>query len=375
MEFDRRQVLAGGGACLTSCAAGVGVPRAASPLDPLLAAHADALPESAHGANHYPMAAEALEALGHRQAIAEDWRRGAAGYAGTMPPVAPLGGSLGGSLDGSERETARALGDYSRFADWREYFRAQVEREGGSAVLARWAPRLAPGIVGAAFHGVLRTAHAARALRVQDTAARRIELAVGLAYWAARYTELPATSGRDAADRIGETLATLEHPWIDDVAEVDFAAVTERLTRVPLAPLPVPDARGSAADELDRLVREAATGFLEMLVLERHRIWLLHTVTGPAAVGLLLPEVDESGARTLVACARQGVVAFFAAYGAPYVARAHLRATPPAWPELIERAVASRSVHTIKLTEALHRFDRGDDPLWRTVAVQWLEWV
>ncbi len=371
MELDRRRVLAGGSACLASCAAGAGLPRAESPLDALLAAHADALPESAGGANHYPMAAEALEALGHPQAIAEDWRRGAAGYAGTMSPVAPLGQSLAGS----ERETARALGDYSRFADWRAHFRAQVAREGGSAVLARWAPRLAPGIVGAAFHGVLRTAHAARSLRVRDTAARRDELALGLAYWAARYTELPATSGQDAADGPGQTLATLEHPWIDDLAEVDFAAVTERLTRVPLAPLPVCDASGSAAVELDRLVREAAIGFLEMLVLERHRIWMLHTVTGPAAVGLLLPEVDERGARTLVACARQAVVAFFAAYGAPYVARAHLRASPPAWPELIERAVASRSVHTIKLTEALHRFDRGDDPLWRTVAAQWLEWV
>jgi hypothetical protein len=42
----------------------------------------------------------------------------------------------------------------------------------------------------------------------------------------------------------------------------------------------------------------------------------------------------------------------------------------------VQRAVASRSVHTIKLVEALQRYDSGNgDALLRTVAVQWLEWV
>ena len=49
-----------------------------------------------------------------------------------------------------------------------------------------------------------------------------------------------------------------------------------------------------------------------MLVLERYRIWMLHTITGPAAVELLLPEVDEAGARALVAYVRQAVVAMVA---------------------------------------------------------------
>ena len=35
----------------------------------------------------------------------------------------------------------------------------------------------------------------------------------------------------------------------------------------------------------------------------------------------------------------------------------------------------SRSVHGAKLIEALWRFDRDGDPLWRSVAVHWFEWV
>jgi hypothetical protein len=52
-----------------------------------------------------------------------------------------------------------------------------------------------------------------------------------------------------------------------------------------------------------------------------------------------------------------------------------VRASPPAWPELVRRAAESRSVHTVKLLEALGRCDRGEDPLRRSVAAQWLEWT
>ena len=76
----------------------------------------------------------------------------------------------------------------------------------------------------------------------------------------------------------------------------------------------------------------------------------------------------------LVARVRQAVVATWLAYGAPFEPRASLRDTTPAWPELIDRAAASGSVHTIKLIDALARCDAGGDPLWRSIAVHWFEW-
>jgi hypothetical protein len=108
-----------------------------------------------------------------------------------------------------------------------------------------------------------------------------------------------------------------------------------------------------------------------MLILERYRIWVLHTVTGPAAVGLLLTQLNQADARKLVEYARQAVVAMFAAYGAPFRTRAHLRTSPPEWPDLIQSAADSGSVHTIKLIEALNRSKSNNDTLCRTVAVQW----
>lgn len=362
MELDRRQFLATGGACLASCGAGA-IHRSIGPtdrLDVLLAAHAEALPERAGaGANHYPMAAEALAAMGDEESIEDAWIRGATNYAGLAPRRAPIDGDCG------------ALGSYERYGDWLDFYRAALAEAPWQKVLATWAPRLAPGIAAAAFHGLIRTAHAARALRVRETAPRRNELAIGLAYWAARYVELPV----DPRLPVSATLASLERPFLDEDADVDFFAVTERMTARALAP-PVSLEERSVPPraELDLLVREAAAAFLEMLVLERQRIWLLHMVTGPAAVELLLPDVDAAGARALVVYARQAVVAMFAAFGAPYTAGAHRREAPGEWPDLLRQAAESRSVHTIKLIEALARFDRGDDPLLRSVAAQWLEW-
>lgn len=363
MNLDRRQVLVGGGALVSSCASGARPAEAedgAVSLDTLLAAHADVLPErGGAGANHYPMAAEALEALGHPEFIEEAWRAGAAGYAGSAPRVAAI-------ADGDE-----ALGDYARYGDWLDLFRAELAREPWRAVVARWAPRLAPGVSAAVFHGLIRTAHAVRALRRRETRARRDELAVALAYWGARYAELPADP---AGPDLRAPLAALPHLWLDEAEDVPFDDVHARLARRPLAPaVKLADTR--AQDELDALVREAAGAFLEMLVLERHRIWLLHTVTGPAAAALLVPELNAHDARVLAAYTRQAVAALTIAFGAPYAPGTHLRATTPPWSELTRRAASSRSVHTIKLVEALARHRHVDDPLCRSVAAQWFEWT
>lgn len=338
-------------------------------LDRLLAAQADALPERAGaGANHYPMAAEALEALGYEDRVPDAWTPdGARLYAGELPRAAAI------------EVPEDALGTYGRYGDWLDFFRAALARDPWRAVVGEWAPRLAPGIAGATFHGVLRTAHAARALRHGEREARRHELAAGLAYWAARYTELPVDERRRGDGRsLTATLERLEYPPPGDGEDVGFFDVLGRLTTTPLAPpVDLAERDRTPRADLELLVREAAAAFLEMLVLERHRIWLLHTVTGPAAVGLLLPHVDRAGARSLVEHARQAVVALYAGYGTTHVPGAHVRAAPAGWPEWTERAAESGSVHGIKLIEALSRFDGTSEggPLMRSVAAQWFEWA
>jgi len=366
MTVDRRALIVGAGCSLVGCSSTGGNRPKPEPepeaLDRLLLAHAEALPERpGAGANHYPMAAEALCALGQAGTIAPDWTSGAAGYAGDP--------ALTGRRPGTD-----GLGDPVRFGDWREHFRAALERDAWQAVVAEWAPRLAPGLAGGAFHGLIRTGHATRALRERDTPARRGELANGLAYWAARYTLLPIDTHLERLPRDpARALLELPYPARDDLTDVDFFAVDVRLTQMPLAP--PAELAEDPAGELDALVQASATAFLEWLVEERHRLWLLHTVTGPAAAGLILPELERDGARLLVAHARQATLALHNAFGAPFQPRAHLRPAPPDWSELVTHAAASRSVHTVKLLEVLRRHDTGSDPLPRSVAVHWLEWV
>ncbi len=365
MLVNRREFLVTAGACAASCQAGRTAedPSARGRLDLLLQAHRGKLPErEGAGANHYPMAAEVLETYGFEGEIDDAWIEGAGLYSGTLGRVAPIRG---------EGDIGEALGNYARLGDWLDFFQGALAERTWQEVVSLWAPRLAPALSAAAFHGVIRTGHAVRALERQDSAPRRAELAAGLSYWAARHLELPATAPM-APEELETALTRLDHPWIEDAREVDFFGVSERLLETPAAAIRLPaDPKG----ELDGLVRDAATAFLEMLVHERSRIWLLHTVTGPAAVAWLLPYVDRSGARRLVAYARQAVLSMYTAFGQPYTPRQHLRASAAPWAESVRRAVESRSVHGIKLIDALVRFDRGGDPIWGSVAAQWFEWT
>jgi hypothetical protein len=367
MLTTRREFLLGSGALLAGCqSAPQQQPSAASAsaesLDALLAAHAKVWPEKpGAGANHDPMAAEVLETLGRAAAIPARWVDRAPSYAG--PEL--RGRALA--------EWTSALGDYERYGDWLALFERELAADTWRNVLARWAPRLAPGLSGALFHGLLRTAHAARSLRRAETPERRRELACGLAYWAARARPLPVRSG-ERRSRLG--LADLETPWSADASDVPFDAVMQRLHAQPLAPEIVLDTPAHVpAEQIQAIAREAAEAFLEMIVQRRQTIWLLHTVTGPAAIELLLPELDEASAALLVAYAQQAVVALFRAYGAPFVRRASLQKEAPpraSWTELVDRAAALQSVHSLKLFEALMRIEEPGDPLYRTIAERWL---
>src|SRR5215831_14534171 len=98
-----------------------------------------------------------------------------------MPPrVAPV----------AQDEWRDALGDYVRVADWIDFFTAELAEEPWADVVSRWLIRLGPGTA-LGLHGLVRVAHAVRALGRRDTLLRRRELAVALGYLAAVYETLP----------------------------------------------------------------------------------------------------------------------------------------------------------------------------------------
>jgi hypothetical protein len=131
--------------------------------------------------NHGPMAAEALVALGRDEVVA-NWVERYRPRLDVMPAVtSPI----------TVATWREALGDIGRIADWTAFFRVQLAEAPWQAVFAEWIGRLLPATIAAGTHGLIRTAHALRALEDAETPLRVEELGVALAYWAAYYRQLP----------------------------------------------------------------------------------------------------------------------------------------------------------------------------------------
>ncbi len=249
--------------------------------------------------NHGPMACEALAALGHEEEL-DGWSRHFASMlAEGAQPVVPTW----------DRNFAweDAVGDHRRLPEWMGYFEREIGEEGWAPVVEVWVPRLAPGLVAALFHGVIRTAHAVRAIDGADTPARRAELARALGNWASWYHR-------------GQP--------VGDVAAVEDAHV------------------GVVAAAIDgaRCYAVAPT------------IFNLHGVTGAMAVDLLVDHIAPGDGAAVLAHLRADHGALYAGIDRP---PDRGRAAP--WEDdAVAAAVASRDAHQVKLVEACRRgFERS----------------
>ena len=132
-------------------------------------------------ANHGPMASEALFALGRDEAVLP-WVEGYRNRLVDRPFP---------SLAIPRADWVEYLGARDRLGDWIQFFERELAEMPWQEVVRQWVPRLAPAIMSAATHGLIRTSHAARSLSSVETPQRKYELAQGLGYWAARYYTLP----------------------------------------------------------------------------------------------------------------------------------------------------------------------------------------
>lgn len=297
--------------------------------------------------NHGPMAAEALFVLGRPDA-ALPWTEG---YKKRLQ--GPAG--VGNPIDAAAWQ--EALGDGRRLGDWVAFFDRELAAEPWRDVLDRWAPRLAPGLIAAATHGVIRTGHAVRSLAEAETPARVHELAEGLGYWAARYRKLPespAANGalspsraiervrvvpperRSAQGLITAGLATLDthEPFPDTINLVDTTV------------------------DLSAFISDLTETFAGVYLANAHDIGkiitFIHAVTGPSAVRLMAPHLSDASLAPLLRYGWQASTALYAAFGAA--------AGPGEFEEfagdaddLIDQAVATSDEHAIKFTEACLR--------------------
>jgi hypothetical protein len=304
-------------------------------------------------ANHGPMVAEALAHLGRHDAI-PGW---VAHYRTRLdeapPPARPL----------SDADWPAALGQLDRFPEWLALFEREIADRPVAAVAGEWVPRLLPGAVGAATHGLIRTGHALRSLGAADTPARRLEVANGLAFWAASYEELPGPPLLIGREGVADALADL--PYLPEEAP-GAVLISDRVAAVALIADEFEQAvaslgwTGAAVDLLDQLASGGSVAYLRNAD-GGGAIGLLHAVTSPLACELVLPWLAEEDRDAALGYVWQAAAALHVAYDIDRSSPLSGAAPPPA-EDLVDRALASGDEHAIKLTEAaLRSFGRAGD--------------
>jgi hypothetical protein len=311
--------------------------------------------------NHGPMAAEVLVRRGH----AADVPRWVDSYIRRLDEL-PVGTS---------RITAdnwqQAMGEGRRIGDWTAFFSEQIKEQPWRQVLATWWPRLLPGIVAGATHGVIRTGHAVRTLLAGDQSpAAAVEMSRGLAFWAARARAVPQADQAAAmpAGQLDAAAALDSVPRIPDQA----GPVAARFGQLPqlfgwtgsLAALRAAndpdDARGLLAGLVDAATLRYLTSGHASPVL------LVHTATAPNAVLHTLPALP----REMWAPSLSAVWAASAAITATYAPGQHAPREelpnapdgPDAVPDMVDRAAAHGDEHVIKFTDtAAEVYERTRD--------------
>jgi len=310
--------------------------------------------------NHGPMAAEALVRLGRSDAV-EHW------LDGYLPQLEP-------APSPSDRITDQAwpdaLGKYDRVADWTEYFRDQLKDDPWRDVLARWWPRLLPGVAAAATHGIIRTSHAARSLAAAEatetagtpasgvTGPRLDELANAFAYWAASYFEIPGAAPASGTLDLPAAIRGLPVVTEDVPGDMISARLKAGVAREPgfgqaVAALAAPAGPDAARAALRDLARVFAGNFL--VYGRKQPITWLHAVTSPVAAYSALPLLPDELARPTYDALWTVGAAIYTVHAGIASPEPLPAATPPAPDDLTDRAVATADEHAIKLTEACLR--------------------
>lgn len=299
--------------------------------------------------DHGPMAAEALEAMGRGTDITGYITQHLA--SGTLLP-APEAQT---PIDPDRWQVA--LGQGHLFGDWCSMLESELHRDGWKALARRWCVRLTPGATTAALHGLIRTAHAVRALERRDSPERRTELVRALASWAALYGEPPwpavrglgtlspdvafgaitpaPTSQRAPQGSIAAGLGfAMNAPdFADEVARVDMTAPVEDV------------ALAMALTLAHAFLSEARSGYTAI-------VWC-HALTATVSVRRLTGVLSAAEARTLLTRVFEAACAMRAAFADLHADRdpgADRIDTPE---QLIQRAVDCGDDHAIKLTDAL----------------------
>jgi hypothetical protein len=340
-----------------------------STMDEALERMRGASPEHANGVpNHGPMAAEALVTLGCDDEQVVRWTDR---YSSKLIPMPASVQRING------QNWREALGRMDATADWSAFFGNELADHSWESVLDQWLPTLLPGLMAAGTHGFIRTAHAVRALGAEPTPLRLEELGMALGYWAAYYQELPgdpALAGdlglEQALDEIPRAVVAYDSR---ETLPREFVGALETLSGFPaaVAALAAPQSIPAA---LTALTETAARLYLANA--DRYPIVMLHTVTGPSALRMMLPHLSPQLQRTAYSYMWQAVAGWSAAFGARPPVPGPVPGDPAAAERttslVLERCLETEDPHAIKFVEACLREHHGNaKPVYLAAALDW----
>ena len=238
-------------------------------------------------------------------------------------------------------------------------------------MISEWVPHLAPALIAAATHGLIRTAHAARSLASGETPQRIYELAQGLGYWAARYYVLPgAPSSVNAGHTPSEALGRVERlhgPEFDG-----SGSIIQQLEGLE----EYPEFQGAIdlvdpGDDISRFISNITETFAGVyLSNQKNLIAFVHSVTAPSALRLLAPYLSQSDARQAARYGWQACAAVYSWYSvSPPLEPSQFEAPEGDFEGLTDRAVAAGGAHSIKFTEAcLREYALNPSPVYLAAA-------
>lgn len=307
--------------------------------------------------NHGPMAAEVLVRRGHEKLV----HRWVDAYLRRLD-------DLPSATDTITDDTWRgALGDQRRIGDWTAYMRREVARAPWRDVLGTWWPRLLPGIVAGATHGVIRTSHAVRTLLSGDENPVVLdELANGLAFWAARSLGIPdataPTGTLDPAAAVAALPRIAEQHGPVAIRFGQFPALSgwtsaQAALRAPADP---DDARALLSDLI------SATTVHYLSHGQASPVLLVHAATAPNAVLRTLPALPTEMWAPSLAAVWSASAAILSAYAPaqpmPRVQLPVVEPTTDATDDAMDLAVTNGDEHVIKFSDtAVDVFARTGD--------------
>jgi hypothetical protein len=256
-----------------------------------------------------------------------------------------------------------ALGDGRRVGDWSAYFEEQMREHPWREVLVTWWPRLLPGIVAGATHGVIRVSHAVRTLLRGDTSPAAVtELAHGLAFWAARMRAVPGAAEVDGTLEVNAALDAIPRiPSQQGTVAVRFGQLVEMPAwPASLRALRAPSDPAEAQDILQDLVAGAAARYLG----HGHGspVLLVHTATAPNAVLHTLPALPPSLWAPSLSAVWAASAAITAAYSPSEAVPRHELPDGIHADELMSYALQHSDEHVIKFADtALDAFAHTGD--------------